>query len=61
MPRHVRSSAPCPRSGTAEDFDEDDEEGLSEGMARFDLCSYIDALEWKIDLKILHQYKDYNI
>ena len=30
-------------------------------MARFNFCSYIDALEWKIDLKILHQYKDYII
>lgn len=32
----------------------DDDLCFDVGLARFNLCSYIENLEWKIDLKLIH-------
>ena len=34
--------------------DDDDDIFFDLGMARFNLCSYIENLEWKVDLKLLY-------
>ena len=34
--------------------DDDDDIFFDLGMARFNLCSYIENLEWKIDLKLFY-------
>ena len=47
-----------PREISADEFDENDIEALNVSMAHMNLCSYIDELEWKIDLKILHQKRN---
>jgi hypothetical protein len=47
-----------PREISADEFDENDIEAFNVSMAHMNLCSYIDELEWKIDLKILHQKRN---
>ena len=34
--------------------DDDDDIFFDLGMARFNLCSYIENLEWKVDLKLFY-------
>jgi hypothetical protein len=34
--------------------DDDDDIFFDFGMARFNLCSYIENLEWKVDLKLFY-------
>lgn len=43
-----------PSKPASEYSDDDDDLLLDHGMARFNLCSLIENLEWKIDLKLLH-------
>ena len=39
----------------ASEYTDDDDDMLFDlGMARFNLCSYIENLEWKIDLKLFY-------
>lgn len=44
-----------PKSKPASEYSDDCEDlFLDLGMARFNLCSYIENLEWKIDLKLFY-------
>lgn len=45
-----------PKPKPASDYaaNEDDDLNVDLGIARFNLCSFIENLEWKIDLKLLH-------
>lgn len=45
-----------PKPKPASDYaaNEDDDLTVDLGIARFNLCSFIENLEWKIDLKLLH-------
>ena len=44
-----------PLSKPACEYSADDDDMLFDlGMARFNLCSLIENLEWKVDLKLLH-------
>ena len=45
-----------PESKPASEYSNDDDDDLffDLGMARFNLCSFIENLEWKIDLKLFY-------
>ena len=44
-----------PASAPVDECTDDDDDLLFDiGMVRFNLCSLIENLEWKIDLKLLH-------
>ena len=44
-----------PKPKPAIEYTDDDDDMLFDlGMARFNLCSYIENLEWKIDLKLFY-------
>ena len=44
-----------PKAKPAIEYTDDDDDILFDlGMARFNLCSYIENLEWKIDLKLFY-------
>ena len=45
-----------PKSKPASEYSDDDDDDLffDLGLARFNLCSFIENLEWKIDLKLLY-------
>ena len=47
-----------PSKPASEYSDDDDDLFLDLGMARFNLCSYIENLEWKVDLKLLYTIKN---
>ena len=47
-------SLPKPKPAIKYSDDDDDDIFFDLGMARFNLCSYIENLEWKIDLKLFY-------
>ena len=49
----ILKSLPKPEPAIA--YTDDDDDILFDlGMARFNLCSYIENLEWKVDLKLFY-------
>lgn len=51
-----------PKSKPASEYSNDDDDDLffDLGLARFNLCSFIENLEWKIDLKLFYA-KSYSL
>lgn len=43
-----------PNPKPASENTDDDDQFFDLGIARFNLCSYIENLEWKIDLKLVY-------
>ena len=44
-----------PKAKPAIEYTDDDDDILFDlGMARFNLCSYIENIEWKVDLKLFY-------
>lgn len=39
---------------TSREYSDKDDMSFNYGMARFNLCSFIENLEWKIDLKLIY-------
>ena len=48
------NSLPKPKQACEYSDDNDDDLFFDLGLARFNLCSFIENLEWKIDLKLFY-------
>ena len=45
---------PKPKPASEYSDDDDDDLFFDHGVARFNLCSFVENLEWKIDLKLFY-------